>query len=225
MPGNGGWTLILADTVALMLAFFVLSFSMREMIDDGPRPPGTEAVAGASTAAEPREGSPSTPAPIAGRSADQLQAPEQAAAGAPSFVYLAAILEREAGGPAPAAVRHDESGLVVPLPAFTAESPAVETLPRPLLALAFLARRFDLDLQVAIPASAAESLARRTERAMRLRDRLAAVTGLAAAEITFAAAPASAAAFGPSLAGDTGQGWAALQARTADAAASAGVRP
>jgi len=193
-PRGGSWTLMLADVVALMLAFFVLSFSMREMVGserrEAPSLAGgalaAEAVAGGGGAAAPARGRPLALAPDAGRTAEQLRAPERAAAAVPSLAYLAALVQGDGSAASPSRVWHDDTMLVVELEALPDDGLA-EPLRRSLVRLAFLARRFDLELAVAVPAGGERSLGGRAAHALELRRRLAEVTGLAAPEVTFAA--------------------------------------
>ena len=193
-PRGGSWTLMLADVVALMLAFFVLSFSMREMIGSERREApsvadgalAAEAVAGGGDAAAPARGRPLALAPDEGRTAEQLRAPERAAASGPPLAYLAAIVQGDGSAPSPSRVWHDDTMLVVELEALPEDGLAAP-LRRSLIALAFLARRFDLELAVAVPAGGERSLGERAAHALELRRRLAEATGLVAPEITFAA--------------------------------------
>jgi flagellar motor protein MotB len=199
-PRGGSWTLMLADVVALMLAFFVLSFSMREMIgSERAEAPSiadgvlaAEAVAGGGDAAAPAHGRPLALAPDQGRTAEQLRAPERTAAAVPSLAYLAAIVQGDGSAPSPSRIWHDDTMLVVELEALLDDG-LTEPLRRSLVTLAFLARRFDLDVAVAVPAGGDRGLGERAAHALELRRRLAEATGLAAPEVTFAA-PAGAAA-------------------------------
>lgn len=229
--GTSGWTLMLADVVALMLAFFVLTFSMRELVeDDPPRSTGSqpiasatllaEAVAAAGTATDPGQGVPLALASNESRIADQLQAPEREAANTPSLAYLAAIIQGDGSEPSLAGIRHDDTMLMVELPDLPDDGsePLTDATLRPLLTLAFLARRFDLAFAVALPAGSDATLVDGVARALLLREQIVDATGMAnAPEVTFAAAEP--APTDPAL-----RPWAALLVKTADGAA-AGQKP
>lgn len=188
---------MLADVVALMLAFFVLTFSMRDIVEGGRRTGDSQPVEhgllidGVTTggsAADPLA-APLALAPPGGRAVDQLQSPEQTTGGAPSFAYLAAALEGAGIRMGRTASWHDDSMLVVALPEEPndAAGQLAAAARQPLLAMAFLARRFELTLAVALPPDDGGSVAERAAQALRVRDWLADVTGTAAAEVTFAA--------------------------------------
>jgi hypothetical protein len=169
------WTIMLADVVALMLAFFVLSFSMRELVPIGPAraPLEPEAVA-------------AFEAPLA----DQRRELEQERAATPAFAYLAAIIEANSRHALADAIWHDDTRLVVRLPGtvdtsdYAADAAAREVL----LALAFLARRFDLDLALSAPRRPGGTLEEGLERAAAIRAWLGETTGLTLDEVSFTAA-------------------------------------
>ena len=184
---------MLADVVGLMLAFFVLSFSMRELVPIEPTPslPDVETLAVLETPA-----------------LDQLRALEQERASSPSFAYLAAIIEANSRHAERADVWHDDTRLAVRLPD-TLGNPEIEDNPSTegrrepapdaasrelLLALAFLARRFDLDLAVDVPGGAAWSIDQNLDRAASIGAWLVETAGIGPTEITFDRAPAGAAA-------------------------------
>lgn len=163
---------MLADVVGLMLAFFVLSFSMREFvpIDPAPAPPQVDAVA-------------VLEAPLL----DQLRSLERERAARPSFAYVAAIIEANSRQGALDDVWHDDTRLVVRLPG-TIDSRAVTVDPSSrdlLLSLAFLARRFDLDLTVEAPRDHDESIERLLQQAAAIRAWLVETVGLDRIEITY----------------------------------------
>jgi hypothetical protein len=218
---SNGWTLMLADVVALMLAFFVLSFSMREMVDGG-RPAGDsqsvehgqliEGVPAGGGTILSEAAMPLSLSSPDGRVADQLRALEQAASDTPPVAYLAAIVQGVGPGTAPVGVRHDDTALLVELPEGPDDDAApIATAARQLLlAMAFLARRFDLALAVALPADGGRSMAERVSQALLVRDWLAAVTGEVVPEVTFAASNAATAP-----GGGNGSGWALLLVKPA----------
>ena len=93
---------------------------------------------------------------------------------------------------------HDDTMLTVDLPAEL--SPETDSeLARLLLTLAFLARRFDLELAIDLPAQSEPDLEARAERALELQAWLAEATGAATTEVTFIAsgAPPAASAMRP----------------------------
>lgn len=198
---------MLADIVALMLAFFVLSFSMRELvpIEPAPAPLSMEVVA-----------------VLEAPSPSQLRASEQERASAPAFAYLAAIIEANSRHPLGDAVWHDDTRLVIRLPGeVDSSNTAADAASREvLLALAFLARRFDLDLALDAPAGPGPGIAGNLERAAALRAWLGETAGLALTEITFAS-PAAA----PRPADRPAAAYAALNARPAQVGATAATRP
>jgi hypothetical protein len=99
-----GWTILLADMVALMLAFFVLAFSMRELGRAGWR--GIRAGRHGPALAVQGEGR-----------LDELAAPEMRTAVAPPLAYLAAIIEGSHASLSADRIRHDDAMLSVDLPA------------------------------------------------------------------------------------------------------------
>lgn len=184
-PAPRAWTIMLADVVGLMLSFFVLSFSMRELvpIEPSPAPPQVETVAALETPA-----------------LDQLRALEQERASSPSFAYLAAIIEANSRHAERAGVWHDDTRLVVRLPD-TAGSPDIEgrsevaadaASREVLLALAFLARRFDLDLALDVPGGTTRTIDQSLERAAAIGIWLGETAGIGPTEVTFDRAPAGA---------------------------------
>jgi len=166
------WTIMLADVIGLMLAFFVLSFSMRELVptDPVPAPPQPDTVA-------------VLDAPLL----DQLHALEQERASSPSFAYLAAIIEANGTGTRPDPIWHDDTRLAVRLPgmvhstAIAADAGTRELL----LTLAFLARRFDLDLSIDAPRAPGQTIERSLEEAAAIRTWFVETAGLARMEMTF----------------------------------------
>jgi hypothetical protein len=199
---------MLADIVALLLAFFVLSFSMRELVPTEPSPTlrQSEAVA-----------------PLEALSSDQLSTQEQERASSPSFAYLAAIIEANSrGGLADDAIWHDDTRLVIRLPGEveTSGDAAGAASRELLLALAFLARRFDLDLALDLPASPERRIEGNLERTLAIRAWLGETTGLTLNETTFAAASRDSVADGRLPAA-----YAALNARPAQVPAMAATEP
>lgn len=199
---------MLADIVALLLAFFVLSFSMRELVPTEPSPTLPQ---------------PETVALLEALSSNQHSALEQERASSPSFAYLAAIIEANSrDGLAEDAIWHDDTRLVIRLPGeVESSSDAADAAARELLlALAFLARRFDLDLTLDLPAAPVLGIERNLERTVAIRAWLGETTGLTVTEITFAAA---------TRAGDLSDRppavYAALNARPAQVPATAAVEP
>jgi flagellar motor protein MotB len=166
------WTIMLADIIGLMLAFFVLSFSMRELVPNDPvsAPPPADNVA-------------VLDAPLL----DQLHAMEQERASSPSFAYLAAIIEANSVQAMADALWHDDTRLAVRLPgkldttAIALDAGARELL----LTLAFLARRFDLDLTLDAQRASGQTIEQSLEQATAIRDWLAETAGLDRMEITF----------------------------------------
>jgi flagellar motor protein MotB len=194
--GSNGWMMMLADIVALMLAFFVLAFSMREM-NSGEHPPDgrpPDRAAGIAIAAV--DGTPAAegtvPAPLArspvdGHAIDQLQAPAHQAAGPPALAYLAAILRHGHDGWVPDSIWHDENMLTVALPnhADLDDEPIGNGMRPLLLSLAHLAGRFGLDLAIDTPHGAAAGLDEQVAQALRLRVWLADAAATATPEVTF----------------------------------------
>ena len=175
------WTIMLADVVGLMLAFFVLSFSMRELVPVDPVP------------ATPQE---DTVAVLEAPSMDQLRALEQERASSPAFAYLAAIIEANSVPAQADRVWHDDTRLVVRLPGrFDERAVAGEAGVRELLlTLAFLARRFDLDLTLDAPRRADETIEQSLEQAAALRAWLVETAGLDRLEVSYDRSTAAAAA-------------------------------
>ena len=167
------WTIMLADVVALMLAFFVLSFSMREFvpIEPAPAPLQPEAVAA-----------------LEAPSAEQHRELEQERASAPAFAYLAAIVEAHSRHALSGAIWHDDTRLAVRLPGTidTSDHAADVAAREVLLALAFLARRFDLDLALTAPRPPGDTLEGGLEQAAAIRAWLGETTGLELDEVSFA---------------------------------------
>jgi hypothetical protein len=204
---SNGWMMMLADIIALMLAFFVLAFSMREMTSSDSRPEGRPANRPVGMAIAPIPGTPiaegTVPAPLArapvdGHAIDQLQAPEHQAAGPPALAYLAAVLRQGGGGWVPEGIFHDETMLTVALPQGDGprgdglRAEAVVSGLRPLLLpLAHLASRFDLDLAIDMPHSGVGGLDAQVARAVRLRIGLAGANITTPPEITFGAVRAA----------------------------------
>lgn len=164
---------MLADVIGLLLAFFVLSFSMRDFvpIDPTPVPAQREAIAVLEAAAT-----------------DQLRELEQERASAPSFAYLAAIMETNSRHPLTNAIWHDDTRLVLQLPGKldTSRDPADVASRETLLALAFLARRFDLDLALRARREPGATLEDSLVRAATIRAWLGETTGLTLNEMSFA---------------------------------------
>ncbi len=176
---------MLADVVALLLAFFVLSFSMRELDPVDHQVPLERDTVVAPAALGAVETAPS----------DQLRAIERPAASLPSFTYLTALILDAHETLWPDKVDHDDAMLTVELPGDI--SPETDSeLSRLLLTLAFLARRFSLELAVDLPAGregdhAADQeadLEARVQRSLALRAWLVEATGSANGEVTFPAA-------------------------------------
>jgi hypothetical protein len=168
---------MLADVVALLLAFFVLSFSMRELDPVDHQAPLERDTVVAPAALGAVETAPS----------DQLRAIERPAASLPSFTYLTALILDAHETLGPDQLDHDDAMLTVELPGDI--SPETDSeLARLLLTLAFLARRFDLELAVDLPADQEAGLEARVERSLALRTWLAEATGSASGEVTFLAA-------------------------------------
>jgi hypothetical protein len=196
VSGSSGWTMLLADIVALMLAFFVLAFSMRAMTNGDRLPDGSPAdrVAGAIIAPVGDtlvgEGAVPTPlarSPVDGQAVDQLRAPEQQTTGGRMLAYIAAILEHGADGWLPERIWLDEGMLMVTLPHdVDQDDGAVSASMRPpLLSLAHLAKRFDLDLAIDLPQAAAVGLDAQMALALRVRAWLADAGAAATPEMTF----------------------------------------
>ena len=170
---------MLADVVALLLAFFVLSFSMRELdsIDRHAPLDSNSIVAPASLGA------------VATAPSDQLRAIDRPAASLPSFTYLTALILDAHATLSADELSHDDTMLTVELPTTLAPETDSE-LARLLLTLAFLARRFDLELAVDLPARSEPNLEARAERALDLQAWFAQATGTANTEVTFIAGEA-----------------------------------
>jgi flagellar motor protein MotB len=209
LPTAGAWTIMLADIVALLLAFFVLSFSMRELVPTKPSPTLQQ---------------PEAVAALEALSSNQHTALEQERASSPSFAYLAAIIEANSRDRlADDAIWHDDTRLVVRLPGEVEGSgDAADAGSRELLlALAFLARRFDLDLALDLPGSPEHEIERNLERTLAIRAWLGETTGLRLNETTFAAAAAG----GGTADGRLPAAYAALNARPAQVPATAAIEP
>ena len=177
--------MMLADVVALLLAFFVLSFSMRELDSvDRHAPLERDSVV-----------APANLGAVETAPSDQLRAIERPAASLPSFTYLTALILDAHDTLSADELGHDDTMLTVDLPA--ALSPETDSeLARLLLTLAFLARRFDLELAIDLPAQSESDLQGRASRALELRAWLTKATGAATTEVSFiagAAPPASSA--------------------------------
>lgn len=161
---------MLADVVALMLTFFVLGFSMRV--------PAPEWQTGTAAEEMPR---------------GRLAAPTLTADAMPPLAYLAAIIEAEGAQARLLSLRHDDARLIATL---AGEPPGPATVRAgdgwsPLGTMAFLARRYGLDLALTLPSAMDAGDA---TRLLALRDRLVRTAGLADVEIVFPAASRSAAA-------------------------------
>jgi len=170
---------MLADVVALLLAFFVLSFSMRELESvDRHAPLDRDSVV-----------APASLGAIETAPSDQLRAIDRPAASLPSFTYLTALILEAHDTLSADELSHDDTMVTVDLPA--ALSPETDSeLARLLLTLAFLARRFDLAFAIDLPTRAEPDLDARAERALQLQAWLAAATSAAATEVTFIAGDA-----------------------------------
>lgn len=141
---QGVWTLMLADVVALMLAFFVLGFSMRVMLPTAGAPLPVVQDPEAALAALERWAE------------DSHTTAERPSGPAPPFAYLAAILgDLAADGTAPL-IRHDGNRLVVVIGSGPPALAAPDDRPTRdlLLNMAFLARRFGLALSLTLPGPA-----------------------------------------------------------------------
>lgn len=177
---------MLADIVALMLAFFVLSFSMREFVPIEP-------------ARAPLQ--PEVVAALEAPSSDQRRELEQERAATPAFAYLAAIVETNSRQALSGAIWHDDTRLVVRLPGTVDTSDyAADTASREvLLALAFLARRFDLDLALNAPRRPGDTHEEGLERAAAIRAWLGETTGLTLDEVSFEPADTDAGSARPGI--------------------------
>lgn len=197
------WTIMLADVVALMLAFFVLGLSMRVILPTEGAPLIETTDPEAAMAALERW------------SAESLTAAERASEPSPPFAYLATILGRLVADGSANAIRHDDRRLSArldadPLPANLSADEAPSAQPSPaepgpaddaaqrqarnlLLAMAFLARRFDLELAVTLATSGAPSLAGQVEQSRRLQAWLGAETRHRAPTVVFVPAMTDAA--------------------------------
>lgn len=194
--GSSGWMMLLADIVALMLAFFVLAFSMRTLtigdrmpVDSSPDrvADATIALVGGTPVGEGTLPTPLARSPVEGQAVDQLQAPEQQATGGRALAYIAAILEHGADDWLPDSIWLDETMLVVALPhdGDLGDSAIGAAMRPPLLALAHLARRFDLDLAIDLPQAVAVGLDAQMAQALDVRAWLAEVAAVATPEVTF----------------------------------------
>lgn len=172
------WLFMLADVVALLLTFFALGLSMRDL-DGGkpavPRPMGAE---------------PAAIALLTRGSATEHATPEISVEADRSFAYLAALLREQGGLATNAKIIYDDFQLVVDMsdPA-SAASPAERGVAMEHLATyAFLARRFALEASFLLPAASGEMLAARLDRAASFGRRLGRELGLDDAEVIVAAA-------------------------------------
>ncbi len=176
--GGRGWLLMLADVVALLLTFFVLGLSMRDL--DGEK-----------RTAQPLTGSaPAAIDLVARGSAAERATPEISREADRSFAYLAALLREQGVLATHTNIRYDNFQLTVDLldPA-AAASPAERGVAMELLATyGFLARRFALEASFLLPALDGEPLAARLDRASAFRRRLEKELGLQGAEVVVAAA-------------------------------------
>ena len=179
--GERAWSIMLADVVALLLTFFVLGLSMRDL-DDGRR-------------IAPLPVDPERPA-IAlvtqGSVADRAT-PEISAEADRSFAYLAALLREQGGLATNADIRYDDYQLVVEMadPASSSSSAERSAATELMATYAFLARRFGLEASFRLPARSDEMLAARLVRVSAFQRRLSNELGLADAEVLIAAAGAS----------------------------------
>ena len=169
--------MMLADVVALLLAFFVLSFSMRELdaVVDRRAPLDRDSVV-----------APASLGAVETAPSDQLRAIDRPAASLPSFAYLTALILDAHDTLSADELGHDDTMLTVDLPATL--SPETDSeLARLLLTLAFLARRFDLELAIDLRAEIEPDLEARAARALELQAWLSQATGAATTELTFIA--------------------------------------
>lgn len=174
--GERAWSIMLADVVALLLTFFVLGLSMRDL-DGGGR--------AALLPVDPER--PAIALVTRGSAADRAT-PEISAEADRSFAYLAALLRAQEGLATDTDIRYDEFQLVVelvdPKSSAAGRSAATELM----ATYAFLARRFALEPSFRLPGRRDETLAARLDRVAAFRRRLSSELGLADAEVLVPAA-------------------------------------
>lgn len=175
--GERAWSIMLADVVALLLTFFVLGLSMRDL-DGGGR--------AALLPVDPER--PAIALVTRGSVADRAT-PEISAEADRSFAYLAALLRAQEGLATYTNIKYDEFQLVVEMVDPTSSSAAGRSAATELMATyAFLARRFALEPSFRLPGRRDETLAARLDRVAAFQRRLSSELGLADAEVLVPAA-------------------------------------
>lgn len=169
---------MLADVVALLLTFFVLGLSMREL-DGGPP-----------TTLLPIDPDRPVIALVTQGSVAERATPEISAEADRSFAYLAALLRAQGGLATEASISYNTFLLVIEMadPASSASSAERSALTELMATYAFLARRFALEASFRLPTTAGETLPARLDRVFDFRRHLVRELGLAEAEVVIAAA-------------------------------------
>ncbi len=178
LAGQRAWSIMLADVVALLLTFFVLGLSMREL-DGGPP-----------TTLLPIDPDRPVIALVTQGSVAERATPEISAEADRSFAYLAALLRAQGGLATVARISYTMFQLNIEMadPA-SSESSAERSAATELMATyAFLARRFALEASFRLPTLADETLPARLDRVLQFRRQLVRELGLADTEVTVAAA-------------------------------------
>lgn len=178
LAGQRAWSIMLADVVALLLTFFVLGLSMREL-DGGPP-----------TTLLPIDPERPVIALVTQGSVAERATPEISAEADRSFAYLATLLRAQGGLATDASISYSIFQLDVEMadPASSASSAERSALTELMATYAFLARRFALEASFRLPTIADETLPARLDRVLTFRHQLARELGLADAEVIVAAA-------------------------------------
>lgn len=178
LAGQRAWSIMLADVVALLLTFFVLGLSMREL-DGGPP-----------TTLMPIDPDRPAIALVSQGSVAERATPEISAEADRSFAYLAALLREQEGLATNANISYTEFQLNIEMvdPTSSTSSAERSAATELMATYAFLARRFALEASFRLPMRADEALPARLDRALALQRQLARELGLADAEVVVAAA-------------------------------------
>lgn len=178
LAGQRAWSIMLADVVALLLTFFVLGLSMREL-DGGPP-----------TTLLPIDPDRPVIALVTQGNVAERATPEISAEADRSFAYLAALLRAQGGLATKASISYTTFQLNIELadPAASASSAERSALTELMATYAFLARRFALEASFHLPTMAGETLPARLDRVLEFRRQLVRELGLAEAEVVVAAA-------------------------------------
>jgi hypothetical protein len=178
LAGQRAWSIMLADVVALLLTFFVLGLSMREL-DGGP-----------ATGLMPIDPDRPVIALVMQGNVAERAAPEISAEADRSFAYLAALLREQGDLATSANISYTEFQLNIDMadPASSASSAERSALTELMATYAYLARRFALQASFRLPTRVDETLPARLDRVLAFQHRLTQELGLVDAEVVVAAA-------------------------------------